>query len=417
MDLPKSGARGFFEILMPGVFLLLNLLGTFGLLMATLADEPQQKAAREFLIDPAYALALILSLGYLLGVVLRLFRTQRLDDWSGWFIGLAKPELRGESFITEPFFYNGWMRKKCKERFDPSVGQFYERYWAKRDTRNAFKNTSFFNLCKALINKADPNSAREAFAAEAMSRFVAGSCYALWFALLLALVDTVVVCIFISRHLTLLPLAMALVYLLLIVRILGEFRYLRCSEVDAVFGACYANRQYLQAHFSDDPTSVSASEKRAARKRILETVWNISAERGDECPSVDLDTLVAGIRKSCTDSPFLSSLYFAGADVDHSYFLKNDAIAVGLSVLPEDAEKAGHPKRHPHQVEVVFVLQGSLRLCLGKKAGGRSRVLTRGDHHVIEKGVRHWITPHEDDRAVFVFVKTNPAEEPRIEDG
>lgn len=417
MELPKSGTRGFFEILMPGVFLLLNMLGTFGLLMVTITDENQQKAVREFLISPTYALSLILSFGYLLGVVLRLFRTQIVDDWSGWFIGLVKPKLRDEPFIKDPFFFNDWMRKKCDERCDPLVGQFYERYWANRDTGNACKNTTFFNLCKTIINKVDPNSASEVFAAEALSRFVAGSCYALCFALVLTLMDAVVVGIFISFYMISLPVVIALFYLLLILGILWEFRFLRCKEVDVVFDACYANREHFQEYFRGDHASELANEERSVRQRILEDVWHSSHKGGADYPRVDLDALVARLKESCKGRPFLSSFYFAGADVDHPYFLKNQAIAVGLAVLPEGAEKASHPKRHPHQVEVIFILQGSICLFWGKEAEHQNHVLIEGDYHVIEKGVRHWITPHEGDHAVYVFVKTNPADEPRSENG
>jgi hypothetical protein len=416
MDLPKSGAKCFFEILMPGVFLLLNMLGTFGLFMVTLADSDRQRAVHEFLVAPTYALALILSLGYLLGVVLRLFRTQFVDNWSGWFIGLLKPVWRDEPFITDPFFYNRWMRNKCNKRFDPFVGQFYERYWAQRDTGDAFKNTSFFNMCKVLINKTDPNSANEVFAAEAMSRFVAGSFYALFFACMLAFLDAIIVWEFIGRRLALLPIAVALVYFLLMLGILWEFRFLRCKEVDAVFDACYANRQHFQEYFRGDDTLASIHEKRIAQQRILEVAWRHSLERGDECPSLDIDSLVASMRESCKDASFLSSLYFAGADVDHPYFLKNKAIAVGIAVLPEDVEKAGRPRRHPHQVEVVFVLQGSLRLHSGENSNSRCAVLAAGDYQVIKKDVRHWITPHERDDAIYAFVKTNPTEEPRSVD-
>ena len=291
MDLPKSGARNFFEILMPGVFLLLNLLGTFALLMVALADAGRLVIVREFLANTTMALALILSLGYLLGVVLRLFRTEYLDSWSGWFIGQVKTmwrkaipcrllflgrlrlirsfktkrrteprkrpgnRRRKDSWITEPFFYNRWMQQNCNKRFDPAVGKFYELYWANRATGNAYENTSFFNFCKALINKVDPGSASEVFEAEAMSRFVAGSCYALCFALVLAPVDAVIVCVFISCRLVILPFSIALVYSLLVMGILWTFRLLRCKEVRTVFDACYLNREYFEGKGSPGPTA------------------------------------------------------------------------------------------------------------------------------------------------------------------
>lgn len=417
MNFPKSGVRGFFEILMPGVFLLLNLLGTLCLLVVTLGNVDQQMAVRTFAASETYSLSLLLCLGYLLGVVLRLFRTQIVDCWSGRFIGLIKPAWRREPFITGHFFFSEWMSEKCARRFDPCVGSFYEQYWAKRDTGDPSQNTTFFNLCKAFLNKVDPASANEVFTAEALCRFVAGSCYALCFALVLALMDAMIVHTLINAQLTCIPLAVAFIYAILILGILREFRLLRCKEVNTVFDACYLNRQLFQEHFGSGQASISLSEKRRIRKRLLESVWQESQKAGADYPSIDLDALLARIRQSCMQSPFLSSLYFAGADVDHPYFLKNKALAVGLAVLPEDSQKAGHPKRHPHQTEVIFVLQGSLRLWWGNEAKHGNRVLVEGNHYVIRKNLRHWITPLDDSRSVYVFVKTNPAQEPRSQEG
>lgn len=417
MSFPKSGVRGFFEILMPGVFLLLNLLGTFGLLVATLGNTDQQAALRAFAASETYSLSLLLCLGYLLGVVLRLFRTQMVDHWSGRFIRLLRPKWKQEPFITGHFFFNGWMREKCATRLDPSVSRFYEEHWAKRDTGIPSQNTTFFNLCKAFVNKVDPASANEIFAAEALCRFIAGSCYALCLAMFLTIMDAILVGTLISALLIYIPLAVGLIYFLLILGILAEFRLLRCKEVNTVFDACYLNRQLFQEHFGSGQASISLSEKRRIRKQLLESVWQDSLQAGTNYPSIDLDSLVARIRQSCMQSPFLSSLYFAGADVDHPYFLKNNALAVGLAVLPEDSQKAGRPKRHPNQVEVIFVLQGSLRVWWGDEVKHQNRVLVEGDHYVIKKNLRHWITPVDNGRSLYVFVKTNPAQEPRSQEG
>jgi quercetin dioxygenase-like cupin family protein len=164
-------------------------------------------------------------------------------------------------------------------------------------------------------------------------------------------------------------------------------------------------------------TMNTKNNDRSIRQHLLEEAWQKSFERGTECPFVDLFVLVDCIKKSCIDNRFLSSLYFAGADVDHPYFLKNEAIAIGMAVFPEDAGKAGHPKRHPHQVEVVFVLQGSLNIFWGQKNHPQTRVLREGDFHVIEKDICHWFTPLDGIQSCYLFVKTNPVKEPRSIEG
>ena len=128
---------------------------------------------------------------------------------------------------------------------------------------------------------------------------------------------------------------------------------------------------------------------------------------------VSLEQLVRLMKQRSPASPCLSSVYFAGADVDHPFFLRNDRIAIGLAVLPEDAQKAGQAKRHPHQDEVVFVLSGRLVLHIEEAGQARQVLLAEGQHFVIRQNACHRISPVQEEDAVFLFVKTNPAQEPR----
>ena len=93
-------------------------------------------------------------------------------------------------------------------------------------------------------------------------------------------------------------------------------------------------------------------EKYIEREKVL----NEASRRGGE-QGVSLGDLVALMKETSASKRYLSSLYFAGAEGDHPYFLKNDRVAMGLAVLPEDAEKAGLSKRHPHQKEVIWLRQ------------------------------------------------------------
>ena len=152
-------------------------------------------------------------------------------------------------------------------------------------------------------------------------------------------------------------------------------------------------------------------------KYIVRTgVLNKASWRSEE-PGVSLGDLVALMKEGSAAKGYLSSLYFASAEGDHPYFLKNDRVAMGLAVLPEDAEKAGLSKRHPHQKEVIIVLDGTLHLKVVKQSGERVEIdLCQGELYVIEEGECHRITPVRDQNAAFLFVKTNPAQEPRGEE-
>ena len=153
--------------------------------------------------------------------------------------------------------------------------------------------------------------------------------------------------------------------------------------------------------------------KAVARERLIRGAWDETPSGSVSPRALHLPELVAAMKQQGKITPDLACLYFAGADVDHPYFLQNTALAFGISVLPENAEKAAKSKRHPHQVEVIFVLDGSLDLHVEGRQGVEIHSLSQGDHYVIGKDVCHWITPQEGRSAVFAFAKTNPALEPR----
>jgi mannose-6-phosphate isomerase-like protein (cupin superfamily) len=146
------------------------------------------------------------------------------------------------------------------------------------------------------------------------------------------------------------------------------------------------------------------------RKQLLESAWSRRSRSGSERPALTVPALAEAMRQSRHSAQPSTSLYFAGADVDHPYFLHSEALGIGIAVLPEDAEKAKVRKRHPHQAEVMFVLDGGLCLHI---EGRPPLQLRKGEHYVIEKNVCHWVTPLENEPGVFAFVKTNPALEPR----
>lgn len=125
-----------------------------------------------------------------------------------------------------------------------------------------------------------------------------------------------------------------------------------------------------------------------------------------------LDALVALMRSRSTASHGLTSLYFAGADGDHPYFLRTDKVAFGLSVLPEDEWRSSREKLHPHQHEVIFVLEGSLCAEVLRNGRWEATDLMEGQVKIFYPNECHRIISGGK-RAVFLFVKTRPAEEPR----
>ena len=86
-----------------------------------------------------------------------------------------------------------------------------------------------------------------------------------------------------------------------------------------------------------------------------------------------------------------------------------------MSAQSEDAAKARVPKRHPHQTEIIVVLRGALTLHQGSGGSGSDDLLGEGECAVVPKGACHSITGVDDQDAVFLFVKTNPSQQPREE--
>jgi quercetin dioxygenase-like cupin family protein len=153
----------------------------------------------------------------------------------------------------------------------------------------------------------------------------------------------------------------------------------------------------------------SPAELSGLRANLLKDAWEASQAQGLASRSLHLEALVALMKERSLKHPELSSLYFAGAFEDHPYCLKTDRIAVGLAVLPEDAPKAGLWKRHPHQQEAIFVLQGALKLIIENQP---AEEVEAGELRVIEKGQCHRIVPDDNHTCVYLFVKTHPTEEP-----
>ena len=159
---------------------------------------------------------------------------------------------------------------------------------------------------------------------------------------------------------------------------------------------------------------IKADDQYKEREKLIRGAYDEALDK-NIASSLRLDSLVAAMKALSAQKPFLSSMYFAGAKGDHPFFLHNDKVAIGISVLPEDAAKAGLIKSHPHQTEVIIVLSGKLYLEVVKDQQLKKVQLSADDVFVINKGECHRILPVENQSATFLFVKTNPAREPKSE--
>jgi mannose-6-phosphate isomerase-like protein (cupin superfamily) len=453
MDLFKLGLRSVLGIALPGAVLAIVLI-YFVLSSAWAFGQPLPVAlwAKE---GQATVIVVFFLLSYLLGSVLRLNSADRVDRASGSlllkrfrrknpavaaaegeFTRARKDLLAGRRedvpdgfdswvWMAEGFPYPAWQLRKSSLYHPQEFSQFFTPYrhcmWREPDNQGK----AFFNFCKLSIAAScrQPGDAllEEIHYAEATARFYAGvhlalvvSCWALALVLPLQLWAVLngqiaaragIVAAAVSAGLAAGAFAMSR-------QIVARFRTLRLKEVDCVYEAFYLTS--LKAVVPSQSLAAPLEHIAEATREREALVREAFSAGGTDGPVV-LERLVSLMKDRSRRHAYLSSLYFAGAEVDHPYFLENDRIAIGLAVLPEDAAKAGVAKRHPHQQEMLVVLDGVLRLGVEGATAAEERVLEEGDVFIIPAGCCHRITPVGDKGGVYLFVKTHPSRMPREE--
>ena len=233
-----GGQRGVFEIFAPGLFLLLNIVGAVYLLPFT--DDPTKKQIAAVAANPVFALFVAVPFGYLLGVVLRILRAEVPDHASAWFLRHYDRNARGgeredNSYAYAGFPYTPWIEKLVQQRLPSPVRDFFTAVWAGRSSKQ------FLTFCKTVVSVGDPLAAAEVYAAESLSRYISGMFYAL------ATAFVTVVVVVGARLVTGVAVGFALTvlatgYVLGILAILANFRFIRIKEVEIIFAACFKNR-------------------------------------------------------------------------------------------------------------------------------------------------------------------------------
>jgi hypothetical protein len=85
MNIPTiGGAKGIFEIFVPGLFLFLNFVLVLYLFPFT--EKETNSLISLCISNQILGLVITISFSYLIGVILRLFRTDLADEWSAKFI-------------------------------------------------------------------------------------------------------------------------------------------------------------------------------------------------------------------------------------------------------------------------------------------------------------------------------------------
>jgi hypothetical protein len=242
-----GGAGGIFHIFIPGLFLLLNLAA--GAYFSPFVDSRTQLHIKGILCSPTTSVALTIGFGYLIGVILRIFRSESADRLSAWFLRRFHKKARGPKstsnlYAYERFPYTQWLGELCL-RLPPEVGEFYSMVWKGKES------STFLNYCKVMIISEDERAANEIYAAEALSRYISGMLYALFLAT--GVIAAVVVSQLVEAHKSNSVLvAMVIGYIVAILGILANFRFIRLKEVFTVFVATYKNKSIFFAPITSE---------------------------------------------------------------------------------------------------------------------------------------------------------------------
>lgn len=276
-----GGARGIFEIFLPGIFLLLNLTA------AAYLTPPIVEFALTVKMDGTFAwfvsVVMLISFGYLLGVMLRILRTERADLWSAGFLRIPfritslfykilkwlinsrviswilKTTWWGTKFINkmnrwiqkrkttpplhlvEKFPYTGSIGRKCRTGFPEGALEFYEDIWSATGKK---EGKVLFNFCKVMLVTEDETITHEIYAAESLSRYISGMLYALGISFL-TLFSVGIYRYFLNEKIDYFLIPFMVGYLLGVLVILLNFRFLRLKEADTMFAATFKNRDIL----------------------------------------------------------------------------------------------------------------------------------------------------------------------------
>jgi hypothetical protein len=276
---PIGEIRGFFETFLPGLFLLFHIAL---LACCTLPTTSGEKFIR-IVSDNVPVLTVIgLPAGYIVGLALRLVRTNPADSLSKWLFPLlpdgrrllsmaeewwSNPELPFQlhkPVREERFPYTALMMARIAKHLPSEAREFYETRWANKEPTENEKpklrvDLFRFGFLKTLTFSVDQNAAKEMYAIEMMVRHAANICYALIFsALALGVAGFQRAPIEAGLQPLMLSLAGGEAFVLIFV-LLPNLRLLRILEVEIVFTYCFRNRTLVQRIIEDG--SVPAEPK------------------------------------------------------------------------------------------------------------------------------------------------------------
>ncbi len=253
--------RGFFDLLLPGVFVLLHAW----LVAYSIADQSARAAIGSISLSPATIITIAVPAGYLVGLALRMLRTGLADGWSVRFVlrfasgrsfhrmdesgkeGKTGSGLRPrEEVLAERFPYPILMHDRVREHLPMEALEFFETTWAPGKPFIQTVTVFTFEFWKVLLASVDRSAAREAYLLEVSVRLAAHMCYALIMCISM-LLPAVVISALWTHGPTAQMAFLAAVECVLVLIVIYNLRFFRMGEVEHVFAMCFKNRAAIKA--------------------------------------------------------------------------------------------------------------------------------------------------------------------------
>lgn len=441
--LPTSTIRGFFEILAPGIFLLVNVAFTVLYLSTTSQDSsiPVDELTRQLIGNSGVVIGLLIILGYPCGMALRLLKTNNIDNISARYIAFlafldpkkshlmvnapieggvdgksspprepAKPagkRMKSQKtvykirrYLSDKFFYGNWMREKIRNCMPAETARFYDDFWDDKYTEDIAKNTTFFNFCKTIIARVDSQSAIDIYSAEAITRFLAEMYYALQFSIILIGINLAISLIHTHVTIMIVTLGLGLFYIFLFHTLLSQFRFMRAKEVDTVFNASFANREEFYRLF---PTRASRSLLPPINEAFLNgagslrlAAWKRRWENDTLVRLLDLDSLAGQMEDRLPGRDASPILRQIDREKALPFSLPDSQVEVSMMEVREDGTRTNPIQRNPGWMETILVVSGSLHLRWNKDGQEHDMPLKKMSYATLEPGESYWLSAGEE---------------------
>jgi hypothetical protein len=250
MNIPTiGGARGIFEVLLPGAFLQVNVIVLIAL--APFFDKASMVAVEKMCSNAIFLAVFFVAVGYFAGMIINIMRTGTVDYISSifvkYFLGFVVRYVpRGKVKYEEVVCYSGlrfpytkWIGHIVENYLPGESCSFFRSTWEGRDSKE------YFNYIKAILLLDGGSQMVEILTAENISRYLANIFYSLVLSLFMSVVVFLYKVLLLEEYSFILT-AVIMFYAFSIYEILKNFRIVRIKEAMVVFTASYKNKHLFQ---------------------------------------------------------------------------------------------------------------------------------------------------------------------------